>query len=69
MYPLYSFPGGLKAHPLLKKQYRPIATATVFPPFSFGLLGGYVRSKSPRMMTSDWITVLPPRMMLVVPMI
>jgi hypothetical protein len=39
-YPLYSFPGGLNSHPLLKKQYLPIATATGFPCFSDGFDAG-----------------------------
>ena len=68
-HPLYNFPGGLNSHPLLKKQYRPIATATGFPCFSLELDVRYVRSRSPRMMTSAWITVLPPSMMFVVPII
>lgn len=46
-----------------------MATATALPCFSLGLLGGKVRSRSPRMMTSAWMTVLPPRMMFVVPII
>ena len=69
IYPLYNFPGGLNSHPRLKKQYRPMATATVFPCFSLGLLAGYVLSRSPRIITSAWMTVFPPRIMFVVPMI
>lgn len=38
-YPLYIFPGGLNSHPLLKKQYLPIATATeLVPPLPFSPL-------------------------------
>lgn len=80
--PLYIFPGGLKQLPLLKKQYLPIATATLAPPPAVlpaplpavlpaadAELEDNVRSKSPRMMTSACMTVLPPRMMFVVPRI
>lgn len=38
--PLYNLPGGLNSQPLLKKQYRPIATATGFPCFSLGFEDG-----------------------------
>lgn len=65
-YPLYIRPGGRRQLPLLRKQYLPMATAVLFagaPPLE--LLA--VRARSPRIMTSCWITVLPPSMMFWVP--
>jgi hypothetical protein len=74
-----TLPGGFSTHPLLKKQYLPIATATTG---ALGFLtpassapadddddGSMVRTRSPRMMTSAWMMDLPPRMMFCVPMI
>lgn len=50
-----------------------MATATgfwfSFSPLELEEVEGRVRIRSPRMMTSAWMTVFPPRIMLVVPMI
>jgi hypothetical protein len=62
-------PGGLSSVPRLKKQYRPIDTAGVFgwgtgfPPPDDDWDGALVRTRSPRIMTSGWMTALPPSMM------
>ena len=65
-HPLYILPGGRKQQARLRKQYRPIATAVLFvgaPPDAEGT----DRARSPRIITSGWITVLPPSMMFCVP--
>lgn len=65
-YPLYIRPGGRRSAPLERKQYLPMATAVLLagaPPAE----GCAERARSPRIMTSGWITVLPPSMMFWVP--
>jgi hypothetical protein len=65
--PLYMRPGGRSSTPRARKQYRPMATAV--------LLAGAVpeeddetvRVRSPLIMTSGWMTVLPPSIMFWVP--
>src|SRR5665213_1331962 len=67
-HPLYILPGGRKQNHLLKKQYRPIATAVLLPGAEpDDEEGGTERARSPRIMTSGWITVFPPSMMFCVP--
>lgn len=79
--PLYTRPGGLKTQERERKQYRPIATAVLLfgpppppePPEEPGAgveeeeEEEVVRVRSPRIMTSGCITVLPPSMMFWVP--
>lgn len=68
-YPLYRRPGGRKQQPRLRKQYRPIETAVLLgaAPAADWEDAWIVRMRSPRIMTSGWITVLPPSMMFWVP--
>lgn len=62
-------PGGRKQHPLLRKQYRPIAMAVLLEGgvAAAELLEMAVRARSPRIMASAMMTVLPPSMMFWVP--
>lgn len=64
--PLYILPGGRRRTPRLRKQYRPMATA-VCEDEDEEEEDEDVRTRSPRIMTSGWITVLPPRTMFCVP--
>jgi hypothetical protein len=66
---LYNRPGGRRQAPRLKKQYRPIETAVLFggAPLADWDDAWMVRIRSPRIMTSGWMTVLPPSMMFWVP--
>ncbi len=69
-HPLYIRPGGRRQQPLLRKQYRPIETAVLLagaaPELEFE--GAWTdRVRSPRIITSGWMTVLPPSMMFWVP--
>lgn len=60
-------PGGRKQHPLLRKQYRPIAIAVLLDGVAAEEELVAVRAKSPRIMASAMMTVLPPSMMFWVP--
>lgn len=67
-YPLYMRPGGRRQHPLLRKQYRPMAMAVLLEGAAAALLLEMaVRARSPRIMASAIMTVLPPSMMFWVP--
>lgn len=60
--------GGRKQQPLLRKQYRPIATAVLLPGAAAEPDEGCaVRARSPLIIASAWMTVLPPSMMCWVP--
>jgi hypothetical protein len=61
--PLYMRPGGRSRTPRAKKQYRPMATAVLFAGELPEDDDVAVRARSPRIMTSGWMTVLPPSMM------
>lgn len=67
--PLYILPGGLRSAPRARKQYLPTATAVEFGGVEEVLEEeeGVVRTRSPRIMTSGWMTALPPSIMFWVP--
>lgn len=69
-YPLCIRLGGRRQHPRSRKQYRPMETAVLLPGAAAPDAvedGGLRRVKSPRIIASGWMTVLPPSMMFWVP--
>lgn len=66
-HPLYMRPGGRRQHPLLRKQYRPMATAVLLAGAAPPEPGTAVRARSPRIMASCIMTVFPPSIIFWVP--